>query len=236
MKKTQLYKKDHQTLLSIPLFSELSVDHLRKITSISQIKKFPAHEILFFEGDFYTGFYIQLKGSVKIFKTTAEGKESVVHLIKPFNVFADIPLFEGNNYPVSAQTLEECLVLFVPKDGFINLIKEEPEISLKMLAGFAKRLKALVVQVEDLTTKEVKNRLAKYLLKEIKNNKSIGLLEPFVKLTIPKSTLASYLGTITETLSRTFKKFQDQEIIKVKGKTIFITNLNKLKELEGRTE
>lgn len=236
MNKTQLYKKDHQTLLSIPLFSELSVEHLRKITSISEIKKFPPHEILFLEGDFYKGFYIQLKGSVKIFKTTAEGKESVVHLIKPFNVFADIPLFEGNNYPVSAQTLEECLVLFVPKDGFINLIKEEPEISLKMLAGFAKRLKGLVAQVEDLTTKEVKNRLAKYLLKEIKNNKSINLLDPFVKLTIPKSTLASYLGTITETLSRTFKKFQDQEIIKVKGKTIFITNLNKLKELEGSNE
>lgn len=230
------HKLDYNTLRSIPLFSELSIEHLRKLTSISQIKKISAHEIIFLEGDFYKGFYIQLKGSVKIFKTSPEGKESVVHLIKPFNVFADIPLFEGNNYPVSAQALEECLVLFVPKEGFINLIKEEPEISLKMLAGFAKRLKGLVAQVEDLTTKEVKNRLAKFLLKEIKINKTENLPEPFVKLTVPKSALASYIGTITETLSRTFKKFQDQEIIKVKGKTIFIKNLQKLKELKGNAE
>ena len=220
-----------ETLRSIPLFSELSIDHLRKITAVSKIEKIPGHKIIFMEGDFYKGFYIQLKGSVKIFKTSIEGKESVFHIVKPFSVFADIPLFEGNNYPVSAQTLEECIVLFVPKEGFINLIKEEPEISLKMLAGFAKRLKSLIIQVEDLTSKEVKNRLAKYLLKEIKNNKTENLPEPYLTLTIPKSTLASYLGTITETLSRTFKKFQDQEIIRMNGKAIFIRNLQVLKKL-----
>ena len=223
--------KSKETLRSIPLFSELSVEQLRKLTAISQIKKIPAHEIIFLEGDSYKGFYIQLKGSVKIFKTSIDGKESVFHIIKPFSVFADIPLFEGNNYPVSAQTLEECIVLLVPKEGFINLIKEEPEISLKMLAGFAKRLKSLITQVEDLTSKEVKNRLAKYLLKEIENNKTEKMLEPYLMLTIPKSTLASYLGTITETLSRTFKKFQDQEIIRVNRKTIFINDLQKLKKL-----
>ncbi|MBL1213996.1 MAG: Crp/Fnr family transcriptional regulator [Ignavibacteriae bacterium] len=220
-----------ETLRSIPLFSELSIEHLRKITAVSKIEKIPAHKIIFNEGDFYRGFYIQLKGSVKIFKTSIDGKESVFHIIKPFNVFADIPLFEGNNYPVSAETLEECILLFVPKDGFINLIKEEPDISLKMLAGFAKRLKSLIVQVEDLTIKEVKNRLAKYLLTEIENNKTENLPEPFLKLSIPKSTLAPYLGTITETLSRTFKRFQDSGIIRISGKNIFINDLHKLKEL-----
>jgi CRP/FNR family transcriptional regulator len=223
--------KNKETLRSIPLFSELSIEQLRKLSSISKIKKIDSHTIIFLEGDLYIGFYIQLKGSVKIFKTSVDGKETVVHIIKPFNVFADIPLFEGNDYPVSAQSLEECIVLFVPKDGFINLIKTEPDISLKMLAGFAKRLKSLIAQVEDLTTKEVKNRLANYLLKEIKNNKTENLSEPYLKLTIPKSTLASYLGTITETLSRTFKKFQDQGIIRVNRKTIFISDLQKLIKL-----
>lgn len=223
--------KSKATLRSIPLFSELSIEQLRKLTAISQIKKISAHETIFLEGDSYKGFYIQLKGSVKIFKNSIDGKESVFHIIKPFSVFADIPLFEGNNYPVSAQTLEECIVLLVPKEEFINLIKEEPEISLKMLAGFAKRLKSLITQVEDLTSKEVKNRLAKYLLNEIENNKTEKLPEPYLMLSIPKSTLASYLGTITETLSRTFKKFQDQEIIRVNRKTIFINDLQKLKKL-----
>ncbi len=84
-----------------------------------------------------------------------------------------------------------------------------------MLGGFAKRLKALVVQIEDLTSMEVPNRLAKYILKEVKSSGTEKLAEPFVKLSVPKSTIAAYLGTITETLSRNFKKLQNDGIIRV---------------------
>lgn len=96
MKITEL--ESHTTLREIPLFSELSIEQLRDISTISTIKKFVKHEIIFSEGDFYQGFFILLKGTVKIFKVTPEGKESVVHIVKPFTAFADIPLFEGSNY------------------------------------------------------------------------------------------------------------------------------------------
>src|SRR3972149_41693 len=223
--------ESHKTLREIPLFSELSIEQLREISTISSVKKFAKHEFIFSEGDYYQGFFILLKGAVKIFKVTSEGKESVVHIVKPFTAFADIPLFEGSNYPVNAQAIEESLALFIPKEGFIDLLKKNHEISLKMLAGFAKRLKSLVAHIEDLSSKEVVNRLAKYLVKEIKKSGTENLPEPFVKLTIPKSTIAAYLGTITETLSRTFKKLHDDEIIRVKGKKIFIKNFSKLKKL-----
>ena len=220
-----------KTLREIQLFSEFSIEQLREISAISKIKKFSKHEFIFLEGDFYLGFYILLKGAVKIFNVTADGKESVVHIVKPLTVFADIPLFEGSNYPVNGQVIEESLALFIPKEGFIDLLKKNHEISLKMLAGFAKRLKALVAQIEDLSSKEVVNRLAKYLVKEIKKNKTDNLPEPIIKLTVPKSTIASYLGTITETLSRTFKKLHDERIIRVVGKKIFVSDQKRLKEL-----
>ncbi len=136
-------KNQKETLRNIPLFSELSIEQLREVTAISSLKKIPKNKILFLEGDFYKGFYILLKGGVKIYKTTIDGKESVVHILKTLNVFADIPLFEGKNYPVSAQSLSESLVIFIPKEEFLDLIKKNPEISLKMLAGFAKRLKSI---------------------------------------------------------------------------------------------
>jgi CRP/FNR family transcriptional regulator len=223
--------ESHPTIRDIPLFSELTIEQLREISAISAIKKFVKHEFIFHEGDYYQGFFILLKGTVKIFKVTPAGKESVVHIVKPFNAFADIPLFEGSDYPVNAQAIEGSLALFIPKEGFLDLLKKNHEISLKMLAGFAKRLKSLVAQIEDLTSKEVVNRLAKYLVKEIKKSGTENLPEPFIKLTVPKSTIAAYLGTITETLSRTFKKLHDNGIIKVQGKKIFITDLSKLKKL-----
>lgn len=223
--------ESHKTLRDIPLFSELSIKQLREISAISKIIRFRKHDIIFNEGDDYKGFFILLKGTVKIFKLTSGARETVVHIVKPFTTFADIPLFEGSNYPVNAQAIEDSLVLFIPKEGFIDLLKKNHEISLKMLAGFAKRLKALVAQIEDLSSKEVPNRLAKYLLKEIKIAGTEKLPEPFVKLTIPKSTIAAYLGTITETLSRTFKKLQDEGIIRVKGKVIFVSDIKRLKQL-----
>ena len=167
----------------------------------------------------------------QIYKTSSDGKESVVHLIHPLAVYADIPLFEGKNYPTSAQALDSGTAIFIPKDDFINLIKGNHEISLKLLAGFAKRLKLMVIQIDDLQTKEVKNRLAKYLLNEINQNGTVNLPEPLVKLTVPKSTVASFIGTITETLSRTFNKMQSEKIIRVEGKKIFILDIIKLKEL-----
>ncbi len=220
-----------ETLRNIPLFSELSIEQLRKISSFSKIKRFKKNEIIFSENDVYTGFYILLKGTIKIYKISSRGKESVIHIVKPLMTFADIPLFEGGNYPVYAEALEESLSLFVPKDNFLELIKNTPDISIKMLAGFAKRLKFLISQLEDISSKEVPNRLAKYLLKEVKNSGTENLPEPFIKLSVPKSTIASYIGTITETLSRTFKKLQNEKIIRVSGKRIFIIDLNKLKDL-----
>lgn len=223
--------KIKSTLRDIPLFSELSIEQLRKISSFSKLKSFNKHDRIFNEDDFYLGFYILLKGSVKVFKISTQGKESVVHLVKPLTAFADIPLFEGGNYPVSAEALEESLTLFIPKEKFLDLIRVEPEISLRMLAGFAKRLKSLVNQLEDISSREVPNRLAKYLLKEIRNAGTEKLPEPFVKFSVPKSTIAAYLGTITETLSRTFRKLQDEGVIRVSGKKIFVTDLKRLKEL-----
>ena len=223
--------KSNSTLRDIPLFSELSIEQLRNLSSISKLKRFKKHERIFNENDIYMGFYILLKGTIKVYKISSSGKESVVHIVTPLTVFADIPLFEGTDYPVTAEALEECLAMFIPKSKFLKLIQSDPEISLKMLGGFAKRLKSLVIQLEDITSMEVPNRLAKYILKEIKISGTEKLVEPFIKLSVPKSTIASYLGTITETLSRNFKKLQNDEIIRVVGKKIFVKDIKRLKEL-----
>ncbi len=229
MVKENLFLKD--TLRDIPLFSELEIGQLREITEISMLKKTPKNRIIFLEGDPYVGFYIVLKGSVKVFKSSVEGKEVILHIIKPPFPFADVPLFEGGDYPASAQALEESVLLFIPKNDFIELLQKNPSLSLKIIAGFAKRLKKMSVQIEEMTLKEVTNRLAKYLYDEINKNGNQDLPEPFLKLTVSKTTIASLLGTVTETLSRTLKKLQNEKIIRVNGKTIFVSDYARLKEL-----
>ena len=229
--KTEInFKKE--TLRDVPLFSEMAISHLREISEISRIEHFKKNQHIFLENDPYRGFYIVLKGSVKVYRISAEAKEYILHLRKPPQPFADVPLFEeGGDYPANAQALEDSLLLFIPKNEFTELIRKNPSIALKMLAGFAKRMRNMTNKMEEISTKEVSNRLARFILDEIAKNKSIKLSEPFLRLTIPKATVATYLGTITETLSRTFKKFQDNNIIVVDGKKIFVKDLRKLKQL-----
>jgi CRP/FNR family transcriptional regulator len=221
-----------ETLKDIHLFSELEVKDLRKISEFSSIKKYDKNELIFTEGDKYSGFYIVLKGKVKVFKLSPAGKESVIHIIQTLEPFAEVPLFEGYPYyPLNAQTLEESVLFFIPGKEFIEFTYNNPHISLKIISGFAKKLHTLTRRIESLTLSDVPNRLAKYIIEEYSKSHKVILSKPFINLTISKSTLAGYLGTITETLSRTFKKLQNENIIEVKGKKILIIDFNRLKKL-----
>jgi len=220
-----------ETLRKFPLFSELTVQELRIIASITRIKQFKKNEFVFMEGEEYKGFYIVLKGTIKVFKTSDTGKESVLHIVKPLNTFADVPLFEGGCYPVNAQAEVETTLMFVPRREFIEILENNITMCLKMLSGFAKKMRRLTLKIEELSLKEVINRLAAYLVQEVENSKREHLPEPFLKLSVSKATIASYLGTITETLSRTFHKLEEENIIRMEGRKIFILDYDRLKEL-----
>ncbi|MDD8018939.1 MAG: Crp/Fnr family transcriptional regulator [Bacteroidota bacterium] len=220
-----------ETLRTLPLFSELTIQQSKRIISTGKTVHYIKKEIIFAQGDAYKGFYILLDGSVKIYKISFEGKESILHLIKPFESFGDVQLFEGGAYPVNSQVIIDSTLVFIPQKEFVQLIKNNSTICFNMLVGFAKRMHRLTRKVEELSTKDVANRFARYLLEEIKIAGTAKLPEPFIRLNISKNNIASYLGTITDTLSRLLKKLQNEKIIRVAGKSIFILDLNKLKDL-----
>jgi CRP/FNR family transcriptional regulator len=224
-------KISSDALRSLPLFSELSVEQLKLITAISKKRNSKKNELIFSEGDVYRGFYILLNGSVKIFKISFEGRESILHFIKPAESFGDVPLFEGGSYPVNAQVISDSILVFIPHKEFIQLIKKNSTICFNMLVGFSKKMRRLTQKVEELSTKEVTNRFARYLLEEIKKSGKDKLPEPFIKITVSKKNIASYIGTITDTLSRLLKKLQNEKVIRVSGKSIFIVDLDKVKRL-----
>jgi len=218
-------------LTDIPLFSELSVVELRKITAISRLINYKEGEYVFHKGDSFPGIYIVLKGLIKIFKISPQGKEYILHLLRKPNLFGDVPLFTGGDCPASVQIMEDSMLLFVPKNEFLELLKENPNLSFKIMTGFAKRLKSITVKAEDLTLKEVVNRLADYIVKGIESSHSKNLPEPFFKIPLSNPTLAAYLGTIPETISRAFRKLKESDAIRLHGRTVFVKDPEKLKKL-----
>jgi len=217
-------------LSEIPLFSELSVEELREITSFSRLVNYEKNQYVFHEGDEFKGIFIVVKGLVKIFKLSPHGKEYILHILRKPHLFGDVPLFTGGDCPASVQCMEDT-TLFIPKNEFMQLLEKNPAINFKIMSGFARRLKSISIKAESLSLKEVMNRLADYLIREIERNGSQSLPEPFVKLALSNPTLAAYLGTITETISRAFKKLKESGVIVTKGKTVFVKDYAMLKKI-----
>jgi CRP/FNR family transcriptional regulator, dissimilatory nitrate respiration regulator len=215
-------------LRGIPLFSALSDTDLNALRVCSMAAHYPRDTVLFRDGDAYHGFYVVLSGGVKIYKLTRGGRETVLHIMRPFNALAEIPMFVGGGYPAYAVTLEDSELLCVYRDGFLNLLRAEPELSFRMLAGLSRRLKTLGEQVEKLTAYDVKTRLARYLVDEYDRQRE-GRLADVVVLPTSKSLLAAHLGTIVETLSRALKRLETEGLIRVSGKKVFLLDVARLK-------
>jgi CRP/FNR family transcriptional regulator, dissimilatory nitrate respiration regulator len=217
-----------EALRSIPLFSAMNDAELQSLQICSMLSRYPRDVVLFREGDAYYGLYVVLKGSVKVYKLTKSGRETILHLIGPTNALAEIPMFLGGGYPAYASTLENCELLCVYKEGFLGLLRTQPELGFRMLAGLSRRMKQLGEQIEELTAYDVKARLARYLLEEYDRQRD-GRITDVVLLPISKSLLAAHLGTIIETLSRTLKRLQIDGMIRVAGSKVFLLDVEGLR-------
>jgi CRP-like cAMP-binding protein len=210
-----------------PLFGGLSREELTRIGSITQQKKYDRGQAIFWDGDPGIGFYMVADGKVKIYKTSPDGKEQILHIYGPGNPFGEVPVFSGNRFPANAQALEKSRLLFFPRKDFIQLIARHPSLALNMLAVLSMRLRQFTVQVENLSLKEVPARLASYLIYLCSEQAD----DSAVDLPISKGQLASLLGTIPETLSRIFNKMSQQQLISVEGSRIKLLNRDRLEDL-----
>ncbi len=210
-----------------PLFGGLSEEQLYQIRGISQEKNYKRGEAIFWEGDPGIGFYVVVGGQVKVYKTSSEGKEQILHIYGPGHPIGEVPVFSGSRFPANAMAIEKSRLLFFPRNDFVDLISKHPSLALNMLAILSVRLRQFTVQVENLSLKEVPARLASYLIYLSQEQESMKT----VTLPISKGQLASLLGTIPETLSRIFNKMTLQHLITVQGSKIVLTDRKGIEDL-----
>lgn len=211
-----------------PLFSGTTDADIAAILRICKVKEYARGEVLFDEGDVAQGFYIVAAGRVKVYKLSPEGKERILHVVQPGGNFAEAAIFADGLYPASAEPLEKSTLIFFPKRDFLDLLAAQGRIAVNMIGGLSRFLRLFAVQIEELTFRDVPSRLARYLL-ELSNERN-GAIE----LPTSKSAIASRLGTVSETLSRTFRKLSDEGLIRVEGKTIVILDADRLSDLAER--
>jgi CRP/FNR family transcriptional regulator len=214
-----------QILKHSPFFAGLSDQDLDALMSIARIREHPRGELLFSDGEEAAGFFVVLDGKVKVYKLSPDGKERILHVIHPGGTFAEAAIFGDGLYPAYAEPLQVSKLFFLPKDGFLGLLMDNGRIAINMIAGLSRFLRQFANQIEDLTFKDVPSRLARYLMELSHGTKQT------VELPISKSQLASNLGTVGETLSRTLRKLSEDDLIAVSGKKVEILDFSRLEEL-----
>ena len=219
-------------LRSCRLFAGLSSDDLAAIVEITVVRPLEKGAYLFREGDLARGFYIVQKGAINVHRVNAVGKEQVICIFREHDSFAEATLATSTGYPADARAVESSQVLLVQKDGFVALLRERPELALRMLAAMSLHLRSLVGQLEDLTLKDVETRLANWLVKRCPD--PAGGKPVTIQLTVAKGVLAAELGTVSETFSRTLAKFREQGLIEVTGKSIKVCSPARLSALLRR--
>ena len=217
-----------EMLRKTPLFFTLSSEDLAGITAIASRRHYAKREMIFREGDKADGFFVVLSGNVKISKLSEEGKEQVLHILEPGQSFAEATIFEGGVFPANAEALGDCELLFLPKRPFVELLMKNPKMALRMLGSLSKWLKRMTDLVENLALRDVEARLVFFVSEEMKG-RGLPLRDGAVyEIPVSKNILASRLGTVPETFSRTLKKLQEEGKIRVKGNRIRILKADSL--------
>jgi CRP/FNR family transcriptional regulator len=204
------------SLRKFPLFSGLSPEDAEAFQRQCVPVSYRAGVRIFDEGEPARGFYLVLSGQVKIFKLSPRGQEHILAVIGPGGTFAEAAAFLGRGYPASTECLEDSELVFVEREPIRQLLVKDPDMALRMMAGMALKLRSLVAMVEDLTLRDARGRLARYLL---------GLapaqeLQPQVKLPTQQTVLARLLGLTQETLSRTLKGLKEEGLVSASGRSL----------------
>ncbi|QYO68532.1 Crp/Fnr family transcriptional regulator [Leptolyngbya sp. 7M] len=226
------------------VFQGLSRSQLVSIVQIAQLQSLNKGELLFKQGSEATGFFVVKSGRVKVFQVSPTGKEQILNIFESGENFAEVAALDGKPFPASAATLEPTELIFFPRKAFLDLLHQHPDIAINMLISLSQHLRHLTGVIEDLSFKDVPQRLATYLLKLSRSSigesstRSHPTTHPtnVVTLDLTKSQLASALGTIPATLSRAFYYLSSEGLIAVNGSQIELLDRDRLQELSDPTK
>jgi len=218
-----------KVLRMTPLFANLTQDEMHALAKRVSSKHFARGEQLFGEGDPCTGLYLVASGKIRIFKLSAAGREQVLAVEGPGSSFAELPVFDGGNYPAAASALEDADVLFISRKDFQNFCREHPEVALKVIAVVGSRLRRLVGIIEELSFTTVRQRLISFILRLAQANGTRASDGIHIELTKSHQELAADLGTVRELVSRNLGRLQAEGFLEVDGRKIVVKDLAGLK-------
>jgi len=208
--------KPAQVLSAAPYFAVLDAPTLEAIAGAAVRRDYQAGQVVFLEGEPCVGLYIVQEGWLKAIKLSPDGREQILHVVGPGEVFNAISVFVGSPNPATVVALEPAAVWLIQRETMLRLLDQHPDLARAVIQNLAERVLHLVELVEDLSLRTVETRLARLLLGEATGE----TLQR--RRWATQSEMAARLGTVPDVLNRALRALVEAGLIEVERHQIRI--------------
>jgi CRP/FNR family transcriptional regulator len=213
-----------QPVRNVSLFKDLSDAEYKELEPYLATVTFKKRETIFSEGESPEWFYLVLEGKVKITKLSQEGKEIILEVISPTDIFGGVAVIRGFPYPANAVAMEDTAVLRISRKNLMRVVDRFPNVMYLMALQLGDRMKSSYESLKNIALERVEARIAALLLKlagKVGNKRKDGIL---IDMRLTKQDVADMVGTTVETSIRTFSKFKKQGLISESAGKFIITD------------
>ena len=213
-------------LKETPYFSGLSPDELESVRKFVFERVAEKGEVILFEGDPAEALYFVASGVVKVFKTSVDGKEQILHLVRPGESFNEALVFSGASNLASAEAMGPVVLYGIKRSDMEIILREHPKVALNLIRVLSQTVVRLISLVEDLSFRNVTGRVAKVLLEYAGNGSD-------EKPRLTQQEMAAMIGTAREMVGRSLKTLEEEGTIRMERNRVVITNQATLREVAG---
>ena len=211
---------------TIPYFAGLNQAVLDSLGKYIFEKRAERGEMLLFEGEPAETLYFVVDGAVKVFKTSQDGKEQILQIIRPGESFNDVPVFSGEVNLSSAEAMGKVVLNVIKKSDLETVLREFPQVSHNVIHVLSQRVRQLVSLVEDLSFRQVTGRVAKMLLEYAGDGSGD-------RPRLTQQEMAAVIGTAREMVGRSLKSLEEDGVIKIDRHRITVTDIDALRVTAG---
>ena len=211
-----------------PLFGRLEAEELDRLVTYMRVARHKRRTVLFRKGDPGTNMMVVLAGRVKVCTHSEDGKELVLNLFSPGDVFGEIALLAGADRTADAVTLDDCELLVLERRDFLPFLRSNPDACLKLMAVLCQKLRQTSELLEEALFLEGPSRLAKRL---------VHLAEAFgspvrdgvrIDLQLSQQQLGNMVGMSRESMNKHLRQWREEDLIRVQDGHYVITDLEAL--------
>jgi CRP-like cAMP-binding protein len=223
-----------EVLAKVPLFSGLPDEELSRLGALLRVRRYARGEVIFLEGDEGNSLCLIAEGRIRIQLTGTDGREVVINVYGPGEIFGEMALLDGEPRSADAIAQDASRVFWLQRDDFAAFLDSHPRAAMTMLASLSRRLRHTTRVVQDATFRDVPSRLARVLLDlALRHGQAVdGGIRIESRLT--QGELAAMVGASRETVNRALRTFEQNAWIRWDANRILIAQPDQLrKRAEG---